>query len=88
MYVPHIPGYNRVFTHVSHAAAAAAAAAIICKEMFGQHSWPVADFISIIPRRLMTAMLQDMSSSIWSCHRIADAVALCSPQVLLLQHLP
>ena len=27
MYVPHIPGYNEVFTHVSHAAAAVAAAA-------------------------------------------------------------
>ena len=26
MYVPHIPGYNEVFTHVSHAAAAAASA--------------------------------------------------------------
>ena len=29
MYVPHIPGYNEVFTHVSHAAAAAAASASV-----------------------------------------------------------
>jgi hypothetical protein len=27
VYVPHIPGYNEVFTHVSHAAAASTAAA-------------------------------------------------------------
>lgn len=60
VYVPHIPGYDRVFTH---------------------HTWPVADFFSFIPRPLMKAMLEDIERSVWSCHLIADAVALCSPQV-------
>jgi len=48
--------------------------------VFTHHTWPVADFISIIPRRLMTAAMEDVTRSIWACHRIADAVAFCSPQ--------
>ena len=68
VYVPHIPGYNRVFAQVSaqpppsnlpllHAAALSVLPATIVSP---QHAWPVADFISIMPRRLMKPMLEDV----------------------------
>jgi hypothetical protein len=34
--------------------------------IFLQHSWPVPDFISIIPRRLMTTVLDDIER--WFIH--------------------
>jgi hypothetical protein len=62
VYVPHIPGYDRVFTHVSDVAVNAPPGTI-CDHSYRdvwQHAWPVADFLSVIPRRLMKAMLEDV----------------------------